>query len=332
MKKRFDAAPVLAKLKPFQRNTVEHVIGRFHGSDHARRFLVADETGLGKSVVARGVIARTIELLQDDPDVQRIDIIYICSNADLARQNLRRLDVLDRGSHHMSSRLTMLATQTGYLNDGDENLIKPVKLISFTPGTSFDKGWSTGKWEERALLYRLLEVELDLRRARRTAAMRLLKQGVATWQRFDKQVEDFRRGVGASIDTDIQRRFLREARRPSSDGSSPLDRFGELVTQYAGRSVPTEAVEQARMLIGELRGVLAQSSIETLEPDLVILDEFQRFRDMLDRDSDAGQLAHEMFNYPAARVLLLSATPFKAYTLAEKEQAATAITRTSCAR
>jgi len=35
-----------------------------------RRFLVADETGLGKSVVARGVIAKTLERLQDDPSVK----------------------------------------------------------------------------------------------------------------------------------------------------------------------------------------------------------------------------------------------------------------------
>jgi len=221
----------------------------------------------------------------------------------------------------MTSRLTMLATQSGYLSEDDESLIKPVKLISFTPGTSFDKGWSTGRWEERALLFRLLEVELNLRRARRTAAMRLLKQGVGTWQRFDDMVEDFRRGEGARIDPDIHQRFLARIRQEHPGSRSLMDRFDELVTEHAGRSVSADAVEAARDLIGEFRGVLAHCSIETLEPDLVILDEFQRFRDLLDERSDAGELAHAMFNYPAARVLLLSATPFKPYTLAEEEQA-----------
>ena len=60
----FDAAAILAGLKGFQRDTVEHVTQRFYGERPTRKFLVADETGLGKSLVARGVIARTIEHLQ----------------------------------------------------------------------------------------------------------------------------------------------------------------------------------------------------------------------------------------------------------------------------
>ena len=63
---RFDAAPILDGLKDFQRATVEHVVDRFYGDSPTKRFLVADETGLGKSVVARGVVARVIERLQDD--------------------------------------------------------------------------------------------------------------------------------------------------------------------------------------------------------------------------------------------------------------------------
>ena len=78
----FDPAPVLAGLKQFQRDTVEHVVNRFYRDpDRARRFLVADETGLGKSLVARGVIARAIEHLEDSPDIGRIDIVYVCSNS-----------------------------------------------------------------------------------------------------------------------------------------------------------------------------------------------------------------------------------------------------------
>jgi hypothetical protein len=92
----YDAAPVLAGLKDFQRATVEHVIRRLYTDQTAtRRFLVADETGLGKSVVARGVIARALQHLQDDDSVQRIDVVYVCSNADIAAQNIARLRVTD---------------------------------------------------------------------------------------------------------------------------------------------------------------------------------------------------------------------------------------------
>ncbi len=89
----------------FQRTTVDHVTRRFYDPRPTpRRFLVADETGLGKSLVARGVIARTIEHLQDRADVDRIDVVYVCSNADIAEQNLKRLDVIKAGTHGTSSR------------------------------------------------------------------------------------------------------------------------------------------------------------------------------------------------------------------------------------
>ena len=83
------------------------------------------------------------------------------------------------------------------------------------------------------------------------------------------------------------------------------------------RSVPTELVDRVRVVNGNLRSALASSSVDALEPDLVILDEFQRFRHLLDKDSGpAAELAHELFAHPDAHVLLLSATPYKPFTLA----------------
>jgi RecG-like helicase len=62
---RFCASPVLAGLKDFQRRTVDYVFERLYGQNPTSRFLIADEVGLGKTLVARGIIARTIEHLQD---------------------------------------------------------------------------------------------------------------------------------------------------------------------------------------------------------------------------------------------------------------------------
>src|SRR5439155_1275128 len=74
----------------------------------------------------------------------------------------------------------------------------------------------------------------------------------------------------------------------------------------------------ARELVAELRRLLAQASIQALEPDLVVLDEFQRFRYLLTTDTPAGELAGQLFMQPDARVLLLSATPYKPFTYAEE--------------
>jgi hypothetical protein len=76
-------------------------------------------------------------------------------------------------------------------------------------------------------------------------------------------------------------------------------------------------------MIGELRSILAASCLEALEPDLIILDEFQRFKNLLDPDTESGALARSLFEYQheatRARVLLLSAMPYKMYTLAHDE-------------
>jgi hypothetical protein len=71
--------------------------------------------------------------------------------------------------------------------------------------------------------------------------------------------------------------------------------------------------------VGRLRWLLAQACIDELEPDLIILDEFQRFKTLLDSGDEDAELAQQLFawskGHEAARVLLLSATPYKAYTL-----------------
>ncbi len=78
-------------------------------------------------------------------------------------------------------------------------------------------------------------------------------------------------------------------------------------------------------VILELRHSLARSCVEALEPDLVILDEFQRFRELLaepdpsDPD-DIRRLAHHLFKQKDVRTLLLSATPYKMYTLRDEDQ------------
>ncbi len=51
--KRYDAEPHLRGLTDFQLASVDHVIEQFYGPVGGKRFLVADETGLGKTRVAQ---------------------------------------------------------------------------------------------------------------------------------------------------------------------------------------------------------------------------------------------------------------------------------------
>lgn len=316
MNHRFEAEPHLAHLTEFQRATVAHVNHRFYGSDPTRRFLVADETGLGKSLVARGVIATTIEKLQGDDSVGRIDIVYVCSNADIAEQNIRKLDVTGDPHLPFASRLTLLAKHSHQLATGSGRFAKPINLISFTPGTSFDMGWQTGKSEERAMLFLLLVDLLGLQGYRRSAALRILQGSVRNREVFAWTVDRLREALGKDCDEVVVENFRAAAVR-----SGTAQQF-EIVVDELGRrrNLPDELRVRARRLTGALRSELARASVQTLEPDLVILDEFQRFRHLLDpaAGGEAAELAHHLFDYGDARVLLLSATPYKPFTYMEE--------------
>ena len=313
--RRFDATQALMGLKNFQLDTVEHVDRQFYGERPVRRFLVADETGLGKSLVARGVIAKAIDHLQDDDTVERIDIVYVCSNSDIARQNISRINVTGDRTLAFASRLTMLATHSRQLAANSGDLIKPVNLVSFTPGTSFDMGWSTGWARERALLFLLLAPLLGyLDGYRRRAAVNLLRGNVREYDSFDWTIGGLESQLVDGIDPDIKAEFTKAVR-----GNGLLVRFSELMDEMGRKhSVPKHLKPYVLQLIRALRGELARASVRTLQPDLVILDEFQRFRYLLTDSTEAGELAHHLFDYGDARVLLLSATPYKPFTYAEE--------------
>lgn len=314
---RFDPEPVLNGLKEFQRRTVDHVFEQFYTCG-SRHFLVADETGLGKSVVARGLIARTIAHLQMDENIQQIDVVYVCSNADLARQNLKRLNVTGGAQHEMASRLTMLALHAPPDRTPHFTAMgKPVNLIAFTPGTTFETGNQMGMAEERAVILALLKRirqfdELDFH-----LAARLLQGQVSSVERFRAHHADWidrafeRRGIDERILDPFEAGLLNNGLLNELDAFMDVARGGDL---------PDELRRQLPGFIGELRATLANASLCALEPDLVILDEFQKFPHLLRTDTPAGELAAALFAQPDARVLLLSATPYKPFSLAEESE------------
>ena len=311
---------ILKPLKPFQRRTVDHAFHRlFTAQDSTSRFLVADEVGLGKTLVARGIIARTIDYLWND--VKRIDIIYICSNGSIARANLPklRIDGASERSFERATRLTMLATELAPREDGADPVGR-LNFVSFTPGTSFNMGNSGGRWQEREVLFHLLEPHVS----QRTALMNLLQGRVALRK-------EWRKGLKAKppIKQEIRERFD-TAFKDRDDLQRKMDELFDKWFHRYRQHWPHEARRAQNDLIGKLRRLLAEVCVQALEPDLVILDEFQRFKPLLEtreeyRGPDA-ELAQSLFQARAhdhcpVRTLLLSATPYKLYTAdAELEQ------------
>ena len=317
------------RLKDFQRRTVDYVFNRLYGDDAAGdRFLVADEVGLGKTLVARGLIAATIDHLQD-AGVTRIDVVYICSNADIARQNISRLNVTGaRTSPAVADHAPALAAAATSRQNG-------LNFVSFTPGTSLrpeveprarsrsercSTGCSSDAWgcaasarlqracRARRRRERFAERVEGLReqsRARRRASdalrSRVLRAASAA-ARLERSCRDRCRGFEELVDRGWTR--LEEDLTQTSSGAS--DR----------RRAPTCSPTLRRM-----------PSSRTCHPRRV-----PALQAPARRPDEAGELAQRALRYEdVARALLLSATPYKMYTLAE-EAARTTTTPTSSRR
>lgn len=300
---------ILGRLKDFQRRTVDFVFDRMYLAEKpTRRFLVADEVGLGKTLVARGVIAKVVDHLWHQ---RSVNIVYICSSGDIARQNIRRLNIDSNVDFKSPDRITLLPQHVEDLRQNKLN------FIALTPGTSFDLKNSTGRKEERVLLYWMLR---SIWKFQGAAPRNVLQVGV-DHRGFREMLQRFRsnqkisRGLKSAF-----RNALTDDNRACRDKGQPTlkVRFNRLCRELpkarTWRRIPDETRCEIRAVIGELRAVLAETCIRALSPDLIILDEFQRFRSLLEGEDDAGLLAEKLFEWQDVRVLMLSATPYKMYT------------------
>lgn len=315
-----DVGHVLQRLKGFQRDAVEMAFERLYiAPDSTNRFLVADEVGLGKTLIARGIIARAVHHMWNT--VERIDVVYLCSNAQIARQNIRRLNPFPDHEFEGADRITMLPVTLSKLTDNKLN------FVAFTPGTSLDLKSSQGQKRERALLYWLLH---GLWPAKGKGALNLLQGLIKNRDRWRAFVGGFREQNDVS--SELERAFHRtlenaDARQLAEGEKGICARWHDLCSQfrYARDSYPREMTAARKQIIGELRALLARACVDHLEPDLVILDEFQRFKHLLTPEdgNEAAQLAKVLFEWQnekeRARVLLLSATPYKMYTLGHEQ-------------
>lgn len=319
------AESVLAGLKDFQLRTSQYTFQRlFTDPEPTARFLVADEVGLGKTLVARGLIAQAIDHLRAEGD-ERIDIIYICSNGAIARQNVRRIDVTREGTLDDPGvdRLTMLPTQLGKLGT------RGINLIPITPGTSFDLGRNLGRFEERALLFSLLESAWGSERLSGSGPARLFYTGIS--DENPAQARHRLRGAGRRYAAQVPGSFKHSFRKAIVAHNAQLRENGKPILQQEFDSLVPEyrypknlawPIKQRRgLFIGALRQLVAELAVEQLQPDIVILDEFQRFKQLLNHDDDTfeNRIARKLFSGTsdtgkATRVVLLSATPYKMYT------------------
>lgn len=370
-----NAERVLARLAPFQRRTAEYVVSRLYDPvDPARRFLVADEVGLGKTWVAKGVIAEVIRHRRVELGDPRVDIVYVCPNAQIANQNVDHLEEVTQGLVVKETRLPLLAARTAGLEG------RAVNLVCITPGTSGLSGAvATGSFEERALISAVArELFADVRWTANVE--RVFHYGVKDLgertprERMARKIDRLFRVPRESVETARPSR-LEAGRLRSNDSlvvslrrivteddrrrrrANPSGRAKPVPFEYLPRreqlielrdnfrDVPDGGADvrltrrqadwklKRSQFISDFRNMLAHAAIRSLKPDLVILDEFQRFGYLLasgeggqigDPDTTSADaveldLARQLFASTNnamdddPRVLLLSATPFRSF-------------------
>jgi hypothetical protein len=275
------------ELKDFQRATVDRLERRLI-DDGGNRMLVADEVGLGKTIVAKGFIERMLA------ERKKLSVIYICNNQQIARQNLRKLNVTGLAeAYENHDRLTLAFSTKPSRKHG-------LRLLGLSPQTSLSKRSRGGTAQERLFLLYLLWDFAPLRR-RKGVLSRFLRLDVGQeswraqrkWRVFDPP-------------TNVVNGFKKKVR-----SSGLYDRLNEHFDAGLHRKKKNN-----RGLIAELRHVLIEVSIDLMKPDLIILDEFQRFRELLskdDADDETSVLAQRLFRKPVVKILLLSATPYRMY-------------------
>ena len=284
--------------KAFQKATIECALRAFDRRRRVRRFLVADEVGLGKTVVARGVIE---SMTRRKRDCGPLRVFYVCSSLAIAAQNKGSLlkVISDPGIRGRAAcdvdRLTLAPNR---MLSGDV----PLHLYTLTPDTSIpDRRGKrrSGTAMERALLHNLLA-------ARDPSLTRIPGQG--EWLRrslLRESWEDWKQSSGCTPSLSLKRAFFPVLRKQLRLEPG----------QHLPPAIRRELAKDPLDTIKLLRIALAKTGLDALSPDLVIFDEFQRFQDLFAGGDRGSCIAREMVRTgrggPA--VLLLSATPYRLY-------------------
>jgi hypothetical protein len=161
--------------------------------------------------------------------------------------------------------------------------------------------------DERVVIYQLLRGNLGISA---TSLLNVLQGKIRNRSRWRAHAH------GANeegYDKDLKSAYLTALKADKA----LLERMAEVCYRFRRYRIhiPSEDSRLRYDLIRDLRLTLARACVHALQPDLVILDEFQRFKDLLDGEDDAAKLAQALFRFPDVRVLLLSATPYKMLTL-----------------
>lgn len=301
------------KLKDFQKATVEHIVNIFK-SKKQRRVLLSDEVGLGKTIVSKGVIQAVGELSDEygiwDDNTYRV--VYICSNANIVKQNTENLgieDVMNIDESRLSMQHFIVAKKVKELQKSKKS--KPRILIPLTPGTSFNLQTSAGNMNERALMFAILS-HLDDFKDHKTALKNRLNIYGANGDNWTDIIDKYEKDIKENVCTGYRENISKEVVN---------DDCYQEAKDLLLKAIALNDYNTTNKAITLFRIIFCKISTKELNPDLVIMDEFQRFSSLLDLEgnSEEAMLTRTFFGKEDGPcILLVSATPYKPFTTLEE--------------
>ncbi|MBY5439343.1 helicase [Rhizobium leguminosarum] len=280
-----------ARAKPFQEATVEAATAALQGGNPLRRFLVADEVGLGKTVVARDTLAAMAS------KSRKFTVYYITSGLKVADQNkVELLRFLDKER----AKAALSKIDRVGLIPFEPSKREKLRLYAFTPKTSFSGSQRLygGKAVERAFIGLLLDkIYPGLRDE--------FPEGYIEYG----ATSGWPGACGAAQEqiSHVPQKFI------TAYGRALRTEFGTPARDTILKAITTTKHGQS---LGRMRKALAQTALESTPPDLVIFDEFQCYRELLSPDDNnplAKQLLCGKEGEKPPPLLLLSATPYRFY-------------------
>lgn len=290
---------IMAGLKDFQRATVNRIDELYRAGQ--MRVLVSDEVGLGKTLIARGTIAKLAKLQKESGD-KLVKVVYVCSNASIAEQNLNKLRITSelKTESTSSSRLSMQHLNIFRQENDTELLNRYIQLIPLTPDTSFRMTSGAGIVSERALMYAILRRMPELSMYRKALEVAMADKAVGQWDGwardwYETQVKECDKTSGGKYLAYMLDKLSVELNMRADEDNTVLDMIISMCKQIRSNRYKQQ---NNNAVIGKLRVIFAKISLDKLEPDLVIMDEFQRFKYLINSDSDTetGMLANKFFN------------------------------------
>lgn len=311
---------VMSGLKDFQKATVNRLDKLYRSGQ--LRVLVSDEVGLGKTMIARGAIVKFAQM-QKEAGKLPLKVAYICSNASIAEQNIKKFQAVNNTQNDISnsSRLSMLHLNVFMQQNDTELHNQYIQFIPLTPDTSFRMTRGTGMVAERALMYAILKRMPEFacyKKALETAMKDNAEKAWETWAkvRYEEFVINCDKISKGKYIAYMLKNVSKELNKKTNDGNTVFEKTKAMCGQIKRNGYQYQNNDN---IIKMLRYVFAKISMKLLQPDFVIIDEFQRFKYLINSNAqtEMGMLISKFFS-DNSRILLLSATPYKMYSTLEE--------------